>query len=154
MKALVFSDSHGVKYKMENAIMEHGDIDLIFFLGDGLRDIDNIKEEFPQKKIVAVKGNCDFGQAGNDVAYKYIEGNTVVITHGHNFDVKLTLKYLEEHTLSVLGNVALYGHTHRAEFHYSPASCVYFLNPGSISAGSYAVVSFEKGEVTASLLNI
>lgn len=154
MKALVFSDSHGSTQKMFNAITLHSDIDTIFFLGDGLRDIEKLEKIFPNKKYIKVCGNCDFYPLEKDVAYKYIDGNTIVAAHGHKFDVKLTLSHLAEHVKSVLGNTALYGHTHTPEFHYDENKDIYFLNPGSIGIGSYAIAEFTKNEVTASLLHI
>lgn len=154
MKALVFSDSHGTVQRMYDAVMLHSEIDTIFFLGDGLRNIEEIEDSFPNKRVLKVCGNCDLNSSESEVAYKYIEGNTIVATHGHKFDVKLTLTYLAKHVKSVLGNTALYGHTHKAEFHYDEVNEIYFLNPGSIATGSYAVIEFTKYEVTASLLHI
>lgn len=154
MKALVFSDSHGCAQRMYDAVLLHSEIDTVFFLGDGIRDIEEIEESFPEKKFITVCGNCDFQNSANDVAYKYIEGNTIVATHGHKFDVKLTLSHLAQHVKSVLGNTALYGHTHKAEFHFDEINGIYFLNPGSIASGCYATVQFTKNEVKASLLHI
>ena len=46
MKILVFSDSHGNSANMIKAIELHKtSVELIIFLGDGLRDIDIVKEK-------------------------------------------------------------------------------------------------------------
>ena len=53
MKCLVFSDSHGSPYFIQKAISLHPDADVIFFLGDGLDDISEIFERYPNKNFLA-----------------------------------------------------------------------------------------------------
>lgn len=146
MKVLVMSDSHGAERNMIAAIEKEKECSLIFFLGDGLKELEKCKELYPEKKFIAVAGNCDSGFKYDDVAYKYIEKNTVVACHGHRFSVKITLTELLKHTEGVMANIAFYGHTHKADFHYDRYFNIYVLNPGSMAEGKYAVADItEKG---------
>lgn len=157
MNVLVVSDSHGSVTYLRHIIEKETDCEIVFFLGDGESDIKKCIEDFPEKKFVCVCGNCDSEHYFPDEAYKYIEGNTVAAVHGHRQQVKLTLSSLLEKTSSVLGNVAFYGHTHRADTYFDGR--ILAVNPGAVCEGSYAVVSltnkgpevffksvFEKGE--------
>ena len=58
MKILVFSDSHGSAYKMEEAVRAENP-DFVFFLGDGEGDLHVLTNAFPQLPVQAVRGNCD-----------------------------------------------------------------------------------------------
>ena len=60
MRLLVMSDSHGRKNMLLDAMELHPEADAVIFLGDGERDIEFAKNYFPDKKIYAVCGNCDF----------------------------------------------------------------------------------------------
>ena len=63
-KILVFSDSHGTTHNMRRAIDMHPDAEVIFFLGDGLSDIELfIKDKtrpisYLQHEITAVGLSC------------------------------------------------------------------------------------------------
>ena len=61
MKALVFSDSHGKSSYIRDAIELHkSNTDIVIFLGDGIKDIERVKNDYPQIAFFIVKGNCDF----------------------------------------------------------------------------------------------
>ncbi len=60
MRILVLSDSHGDFRRMYRVIEQHKDIDNIFFLGDGIKEFEDICDLYPQKKFHYVSGNCDF----------------------------------------------------------------------------------------------
>ena len=63
MRLLVLSDSHGRKNLLLKAVELHPEADAVIFLGDGERDIEFLKEIYPELKLYAVCGNCDFNSA-------------------------------------------------------------------------------------------
>ncbi len=146
MKALVVSDSHGFSNNLVRALEREPDCPLVFFLGDGLRDLARVRPNFSGRKFIAVTGNCDLESDFEDYAYKYIEGNTVIACHGHTVSVKKSVLSLLNKAESVRANVALYGHTHRADCYYDSYSKIYAVNPGALCSGNYAVLDFtQKG---------
>ncbi|MCM1391387.1 MAG: YfcE family phosphodiesterase [Ruminococcus sp.] len=144
MDVLLISDSHGSVNNIRTAIEKENDCAMLFFLGDGLSDIEKVKSDYPNKTFLCVPGNNDFGYTEDTVAYKYIEGNTIVYTHGHRFNVRYSLGDLLAHADSVMANVVFYGHTHRADLRYDSYKGVYLINPGAMCEGKYAVVTLNK----------
>lgn len=155
MKCLVFSDSHHFSYYMEKAIRSHPDAEIVFFLGDGLSDIDEIHYKFPKIKFLAVKGNCDFRFiAFGGVAYKTEQitllGKKIVYTHGDLYEAKLGFAGLIALAKSKDADIILFGHTHIPECQYvsEHGKPFYLFNPGSIGARerSFGVLTLEEGK--------
>ena len=144
MRVLVLSDSHGFVRNLRAVLQKESDCALVFFLGDGLRDMEHIRPEFPQMQFICVRGNNDWSAAQgiDDYAYKYIEGHTVIATHGHRCGVRSSLQPLAAKALDVRGDVALYGHTHIPRQEY--VGGVLCVNPGALCDGRYAVLEFRK----------
>ena len=142
MKVLAVSDSHGSFRRLKTVLEQETDCALVFFLGDGLRDLERVRAGFPGKTFVCVNGNNDWNAEGRyeDFAYKYVEGHTVVATHGHRCAVRHTLRDLAQKAAAVRADTALYGHTHvpRQEF----VGDVLCVNPGALCDGRYAVLDF------------
>ena len=152
MKAIVMSDSHGRAELMMKALSAEKDRKIVFFLGDGLSDIDYVTPKFPDREFICVSGNCDWGNysfSADDTAYKHIEGTTIVCAHGHRFSVKTTLLPLLEHANGVMANAVLYGHTHKRDFHYDASYGLFVLNPGALCMGSYAKIEINKFGIEA-----
>ena len=62
MRLVVVSDSHGDKWKLFDAIEKEPSADVIYFLGDGFREFNELYNEYSGKKcIIGVQGNCDLG---------------------------------------------------------------------------------------------
>ncbi len=154
MKALVLSDSHGYSKNFFRALEAEKDCNLVFFLGDGFRDFEQVKQSFPNRSFVAVCGNNDFSCNLEDFAYKHIEGNTIIACHGHTISVKRSLLPLLEKAQSVRANIALYGHTHRSDCFYDSYSGIYAINPGALCNGNYAVLNLEKGNFDVKFKNV
>ena len=139
MKVLVLSDSHGYVEHLRAALQKESDCKLVFFLGDGLRDLEQMRAAFSDRTWMCVRGNNDWSSGNvDDFAYKYIEGHTVTATHGHRVSVRTTLAPLAAKAADVRADVALYGHTHvpRQEF----VGGVLCVNPGALCDGRYAVL--------------
>ena len=87
MKCLVFSDSHNYSLFMRRAIGKHPDAEVIFFLGDGLLDLEEAFSEYPDRCYLAVRGNCDretvaIGRAIPKTDSIELLGKKIVFTHG------------------------------------------------------------------------
>lgn len=145
MKVLVLSDSHGAVHFLRRILETEPEAEIVFFLGDGLGDIEKVKPDYPDKKFITVKGNNDFYYQENREAYKYIDGVTIMACHGDAFGVRSTLRDLINKTASVRGNLALYGHTHQRNLYNDAATGIFAVNPGAVCEGQYCVLDIEKG---------
>ena len=173
MKCLVFSDSHNNSFFMKRAISMHPDAEVVFFLGDGLSDIDDIYTSFPNMKFLAVRGNCDHsGIALGAMIPKTesitLEGKRITYTHGDLYGVKYSSDGIEQLAKKTSSDIILFGHTHTPFLKYipgqdfsddeiikkyesgiSPDKPFYLFNPGSIGSSytpSYGVITLGKGE--------
>lgn len=161
MKCLIFSDSHGRTEGMARVMRLHPDADAVFFLGDGIRDVEGVKDSFPAHTYFAVRGNCDFTSVmdGNPIEKTdevILEGKKIVFTHGDMYSVKYMtdrLCYLAEERGA---DVLLFGHTHEPYCHFESASHPYYLfNPGSIGEPrgdepSFGILTIRNGQILLS----
>lgn len=136
MKALIFSDSHGVSSYMMDAVRKSPDTEYVFFLGDGVRDIEEVRERFPDKIYYSVRGNNDWlaSEYSNDLTLE-LSGKRILLTHGHNHHVKYTEQNLYYKALAENIDIVLFGHTHTPYEQYFSSengAGVYLFNPGSI----------------------
>lgn len=145
MKVLVFSDSHGAVNLAGEMLLKEKDCSVVFFLGDGIDEAEKMRDRYPDKKFILVKGNNDWYSQADTEAYKYIEGVTLMACHGHKFNVRFSLRDLLTSAQSVMANVALYGHTHKSGMYNDPVTGICAINPGALCDGKYAVLTVEKG---------
>ncbi len=155
MKCLVFSDSHNYSFFMEKAIRKNPDADVVFFLGDGLSDIEDIFYKFPNIKFLAVKGNCDFryivfGEAVQKTAEIYLEGKKIIYTHGDLYGAKYGKAGLSDLAKSRFADIVLFGHTHIPELEYvnEGEESFYLFNPGSVGSreGHFGIMTLTEGK--------
>ncbi len=158
LKCLCFSDSHGSSMYIEKALKLHPDTEVVFFLGDGLMDIERFVSRYNSIAFLAVRGNCDISSvmAGNMIAKTEavtLLGKRIVYTHGDLYGVKYGEDGLIRLAESKNADVILFGHTHQPKEKYLPdnAGGIYLFNPGSIgisygNAPSYGIMNItEKG---------
>lgn len=145
MRLLVFSDSHGNTSKMTDAIMLHPEADIIVHLGDGERDVEQIKDIIGNKPLVQVCGNCDFYSHLPVNEFIFAKGTKIFCTHGHTELVKHGTGALYSKAKSCGAHIALYGHTHNPVTDYDDG--FYAMNPGSIRDGNYGVVDIVDGGI-------
>lgn len=145
MKVLVLSDSHGAVHFLRRILEAESDCETVFFLGDGLGDVEKMKPHFPKKKFICVKGNNDFYYQENREAYKYIDGMTIMACHGDALGVRRSLREVISKTASVRGNLALYGHTHQRNLYSDAATGIFAVNPGAVCDGRYCVLDIKGG---------
>ena len=153
MKILIFSDSHGRGDLLLRAV-EREEPRLCFFLGDGERDLDTLRERYPHLPVQAVRGNCDLRSSLPLSLTCVVGGLRIFAAHGHKYDVKHDPKLweLRQAAEEEGATLALFGHTHEpcCRVREDMTLC----NPGSIGAGrppSYAVLTLENGSHTIKL---
>ncbi len=156
MELLIFSDSHGNVENMSAALSRQvRSPDAILFLGDGARDLDRLF--VCDTPIWAVRGNCDW--SSSDLADKterllHIEGHTILLTHGHEWNVKYGLGALIAHAADIGADIVLFGHTHKPYLETIPAGeqagktmlsrPMHLFNPGSIGYdGSFGTLTLR-----------
>ena len=147
MKLLVVSDVHGDLDALERAVDAEADADAVIFLGDGLREAENLQDMRPELKIYSVRGNCDYASFAPPDGLAAFGGVLFYYTHGNLYNVKNELDTLADAARARGADAALYGHTHCAGC--EERSGVVLFNPGALSRvqgrGSYGVVMVENG---------
>ncbi len=137
MKCLVFSDSHGSPYYIERAIAMHKDADAVFFLGDGLADIEPLVAKYRSMTWFYVRGNCDIrtgilGAEAELFGKITFENKKIFYMHGDRCNVKRGIDGALSLAKSNGADILLFGHTHIPHESYSDG--IYAFNPGSIAA--------------------
>ncbi len=143
MRILVLSDCHGAVSRVQKAIEAQPDAKHVFYLGDGVRDVQEIISFYPDRIFHLVKGNCDFSSDLPIHGVADINGAKIFFTHGHRSFVKQDTAVLRAIAGNFGAKIVLYGHTHIANVEYSDG--VYCINPGALSGSrngpeSYAVI--------------
>ena len=153
MKCLIVSDTHGSPERIRALLSLHRDAEILFFLGDGLSDFDDLRLP-PTIALLAVRGNCDFramlsdGTCAQKLGAITLFGHRILYTHGDLYGVK----YHDEGLLRLLaqqqGDIVLFGHTHNPVERYKDTDRggVYLFNPGALSAslGSYGILTITE----------
>ncbi|MGN1369032.1 MAG: metallophosphoesterase family protein [Aristaeellaceae bacterium] len=159
MRGLILSDIHGevtgLQWLLEEVWKQTGPIDAYFCLGDGVRDFDNaeafIRRRDEHAAMYAVRGNCDFTAAHPDRLVVPFGGLKIYMTHGHIHRVKSTLDYLTSAARAEGADIALYGHTHRANVEYTTP---WLINPGAVENDCCAVLEVEGGKPHVKLISL
>lgn len=138
MRLLVLSDSHGRKNLLLKAVELHPEADAVIFLGDGERDTEFLKQLHPEIKLYSVCGNCDYNSLLPTFLLEKFGGKIVYAAHGHYESVKYSLAGLKQKAHNCSASIALYGHTHVPDTTYEDG--IWYINPGSVSVGRYAMV--------------
>lgn len=128
MKICVISDSHGYTSNVEKIVMDKS-YDKIFFLGDGIRDFDDIYDD----RIVMVEGNCDIFSQSPLLTWQYINDKRIMLCHGHQYSVKSGIWGLLREATQGRADIVCYGHTHIQSIEKYEG--IYFVNPGSLASG-------------------
>jgi hypothetical protein len=154
VKILVVSDSHGNVSNMCDAL-ERERPDLVFHLGDVVRDGYQLHLAHPEVELVQVAGNCDYLRDAPLERTVEVEGCKLILCHGHTYYVKNGYHYLAQHGREAGAAVILCGHTHRA-LHDTYGS-LQVLNPGSVGFGpdpTYGILQVEEGAVTCAIRHV
>lgn len=165
MTCLCFSDSHGVKRYIKEALDRHKDAEAVFFLGDGLSDIESfVNADIGKRTWFFVRGNCDlYGSVNGTEARKLealtLEGQRIVFTHGDLYGVKYGYDGVTRLAENSSADIVLFGHTHFATEKYVSLSerGVYLFNPGTVGGigaePTYGVLSLLPKGALFSIMN-
>ena len=143
MRIVVFSDTHGSFAAANNIMKANPYSDHFLFLGDGLEEVESLREFFPDKKIVSVLGNCDHGDVPLTRTVEIFK-TRIFMAHGHQHNVRESHELLIQRAKEEGAGIILYGHTHCRVFEYTRG--MFILNPGSAAQPkdskppSYAVI--------------
>lgn len=129
-KLLIVSDSHGNPEALLRAVGAEWPVDMLFFLGDGQRDLEQVRLNYPELPVYSVKGNCDYAGTVPAETEVTVEQVRFFLTHGNRYGVKNGTSLLAEAARRRGADVALFGHTHRAYTRYDNG--VLLFNPGSV----------------------
>ncbi len=138
MRILVFSDSHGSSHFMREALMLHGEADMIIHLGDGERDMDKLEDAVAGRRLIRVCGNCDIYSQLPVNEIVTAAGVKIFCSHGHTELVKHGTGAFINKAKSLGARIALYGHTHQSVTEYVDG--LYVMNPGSARYGEYGAI--------------
>lgn len=148
-RVLIVSDTHGAKDSLR-WVLTHEQADALIFLGDGMGDLEVVREVKPKGFFVyRVRGNCDFAFPDDPAqGLAGFGGVLIFYTHGHGYGVKSGLYQLMEAAEERMADVALYGHTHRQQLDFEDLEDHPTLfNPGSLGfGGQYGVMECDEGE--------
>ncbi|MGM0378647.1 MAG: YfcE family phosphodiesterase [Bacillota bacterium] len=148
MKALIISDSHGVRKTLLKVINSENP-DRVFFLGDYISDAKFIKKN-TKVKIDCVKGNLDYDEQGNNDLVLNFLNKRVFLTHGHKYNVKRNFYKLFLRAKELEVDYVFFGHTHK--YKQFQKDNITFINPGSISKprgqrnGSYVIINYKENK--------
>ena len=155
MRILVVSDTHGDLYTLMKVVRSQPTAEIIIHCGDGEEQAEELRMTFPDKKIVAVRGNCDWGSMLPPTETLRINGKTIFITHGHLYKVKMTIYNLVCAAREQKADIVVFGHTHNAMTDYDDG--LYIMNPGSCHGygASYGYIDItDKGDIVTNTVKI
>jgi putative phosphoesterase len=149
MRVLIVSDSHGLTDELAAIKKRHEhEVDALIHCGDS--ELPHGADEL--QDFLYVRGNCDFDSAFPKERIEDISGVRFFITHGHLYNVKMTLMNLYYRAQEVGANVVCFGHSHLAGTEMIDG--VLFINPGSIclprmrKEKTYALLQIDNGQAT------
>lgn len=153
MRVLVIADVHGRVQGLRRVLDEQITARTVIFLGDGLRQVEDVALEYPDRTFYTVPGNCDFYPQLPAVRQETIGGKRFYFTHGHVHDVKSSLYRLDLAAREAGADIALYGHTHIPHEEY--ADGLYLFNPGSLGyGGTYGYVDIAAGGIRTAVVSL
>ena len=145
MRILVLSDSHKHIANIIEAISNEPTAEIVYFLGDGTYEMDEVTEIFKNKTFIVVRGNCDFINTVPLRDIRSINTCKIYASHGAVENVKLSFVTIKNEAKKNNCNIALFGHTHQK--HYSYEDGLHLFNPGSIKEGSYGIIDIVENGI-------
>ncbi len=132
MKILIVSDTHRKDDRLEHVIAKEAPLDMLIHLGDGEGSEHYIGQWVNEGcQLEMVMGNNDFFSSLNREIELELGGHRALLTHGHYYNVSLSVEMLRREALDRGCDIAMYGHTHRPFLEIRDNITI--LNPGSLS---------------------
>ncbi len=154
---IVISDTHGFGAEViETLLPVINKCDALVHLGDGLSDLDPIRERITCN-IIEVRGNCDPRSSTPKNVFIKTPAGKVMFTHGDEYNLYRGLLNLYCVARENNCRYVFYGHTHVSS--EDEFLSVTMVNPGSAcrprdSKPSYCHVFFEKGNLFSKIVLI
>ncbi|MCY8233701.1 metallophosphoesterase family protein [Priestia endophytica] len=148
MRVLIVSDSHGLTEELHTIKNRHKDVNAFVHCGDSELQADSREME----GFLAVRGNCDYDERYENEETLNIGEDLLYVTHGHLYNVKMTLMNLTYRAKERDAKVVCFGHSHIAGAEKIDQTL--FINPGSIrlpnrrKERTYAILQYEENKAT------
>ena len=155
MRILVVSDTHGDLFSLQKAVRAQPSAEIIVHCGDGDEQVQYLKNNFKDKMIVGVRGNCDWCSVLPSKEILSVCGKKIFITHGHLYNAKFGLYTIMCAAREEKADILLFGHTHQAMTYYEDG--LHMLNPGSCHGygASYGFIDItDKGDIVTNTVAI
>ena len=152
MRILVVSDTHNDIESLNKVIESQNTANLIIHLGDGIKDLDEIKNLNKEKIVLKVRGNCDSDLSVPSSMQYNVKKKRMFLTHGNLFNVKKDLSYITTHAIENNFDILLFGHTHKPFI--SEEDGLLIMNPGSLKGenGSYGTIDINSKGVFGNIV--
>lgn len=153
MKILVIADTHNVTKPIINQIKKEK-ADMLFFLGDFVKDGEDIKRKL-QIPAYIIAGNGDMASYYKKEQLLKLRNKRILLTHGHQYNIKNTLEKLYYHGAENGANIILFAHTHIPYLSWEGE--VLLMNPGSPTfprggnIGTYGILNIGS-EITGEIV--
>lgn len=154
MKIIVVADTHNVTAPIIDRLKKEK-ADMLFFLGDFVKDGEDIKRKL-QIPAYIVAGNGDMASFYKKEELVKIRDKKILLTHGHQYNVKNTLQRLYYHGIENRADAILFAHTHVP--YLNKEGGVLIMNPGSptyprggSNIGTYGILNVGS-EITGELV--
>ena len=152
MKILIVSDTHKSHKNLDKVLEIVKPIDMLIHLGD-VEGEDDYIQALADCPAHIIRGNNDFFSDLPREDVIEVEGNKILVTHGHYYGVSMAFDQLAEAARSRGCNAAFFGHIHVPVVEKEAG--VLLVNPGSLAyprqrgrRPSYAVMETDgKGEM-------
>lgn len=142
MRIIVMSDSHGDEETVK--VVSLLTADAHFHCGDS----ELLAENPIFDKMYKVRGNCDFDSNFPKEVLVSVGGKLILMVHGHEHDIKKSLKGLYNRAMEKGVDMVLFGHSHL--YGAGMKDGILFVNPGSTmqprggNPPTYAVIEWDE----------
>jgi uncharacterized protein len=127
MKLVIVSDSHGSREEIRELQEKYRNkVDALIHCGDS----ELAADEAAINDYIIVRGNCDMESKFPNQVVEEIKGRKIFVTHGHLYNIKMSLMNLQYKAKENMADFVFFGHSHTLGAEMIDG-CV-FLNPGSI----------------------
>lgn len=152
MRLLVVSDTHRDEAALRDAILSQPKAEAVIHLGDGEEEACRMRETFPDRMFLQVRGNCDWGSTLPVEGLAHFGGKTIFYTHGYTYNVKYGTYDLVSAAREKKADIVLFGHTHIPVAEYEDG--LYILNPGSLHGGqgTYGIIDITEQGIVVNVL--
>lgn len=130
MKILIVSDTHGRDTNLEKAVYREAPFDYLIHCGD-VEGREIFIQALAEGPCCMVAGNNDFFCDLPREAVITLEGNRILVTHGHYYGVSMDCHGVVDEARARGCRIVMFGHTHRPVLEEKDGVLV--MNPGSLS---------------------